>query len=446
MPEQSPDVAPGGPGPVGEPPSGGGEPGPGGSTRKPRPRILARYPDFRYFWLARVVSLVGDGAATIALVLLVSHRDGGTGVALLLIAESIPRFFGPVAGALADRLSPRIVLVGAEFGQAVLFVAIAVWVPSLPVLLPMVAVAAFLATMYSAAGRALVPRLIPQEDRVSANAWISTAFNLQGAVGPVLGGGLIQLFGSSAAFGVNAASFLVGGLLLAWLPKLAALSKEPRDGGGESFFGEVRAGLRYVRTNSLVRNVIVLLACGVFFGSMDNLALVFLAGDLSASPTAFGVLTAAFGVAMVGGSALLTTGRGGGAPHLLFLGGWLTTGLGLALTGLSPFLTLAVAMQAFAGFGNAFGNVGEESMLQRAVPGEMLGRVSGVISASVMIGSTASYAVGGALLDATSATVVFLVAGLGLAAVTALFWVPVARSWHSLTKAETVKAGSAGPQ
>ena len=62
-------------------------------------------PAFRRLLAARTVSHVGDGIAVIALVLLVQdQRRTGTAVGALLLATSIPRFLGPVAGAIVDRV------------------------------------------------------------------------------------------------------------------------------------------------------------------------------------------------------------------------------------------------------------------------------------------------------------------------------------------------------
>ena len=62
-------------------------------------------PAFRRLLAARTVSHVGDGIALIALVLLVqSGRGSGTAVGALLLATSIPRVLGPIAGAIVDRV------------------------------------------------------------------------------------------------------------------------------------------------------------------------------------------------------------------------------------------------------------------------------------------------------------------------------------------------------
>ncbi|MBA3737549.1 MAG: hypothetical protein H0W97_03180, partial [Actinobacteria bacterium] len=62
-------------------------------------------PAFPRLVAARTVSHIGDGIALIALVLLVQEERGtGTAVGALLLATSIPRFLGPLAGVVVDRV------------------------------------------------------------------------------------------------------------------------------------------------------------------------------------------------------------------------------------------------------------------------------------------------------------------------------------------------------
>ena len=62
------------------------------------------------------------------------------------------------------------------------------------------------------------------------------------------------------------------------------------------------------------------------------------------------------------------------------------------------------------------------TLIQQAVPREMLGRVFGLVATAAFGGSTLAYAAGGPLLDLTSPRSVFLMAGAGILAVTAFLW------------------------
>src|SRR5262245_22754630 len=114
---------------------------------------------FRRFWLARVVSFAGDHLARTALLIAVFDRYGGSALGLLLLASTLPRLCGPLLGTLADRFDQRRLIVLCDLGQAALYVTIALLVPSLPVLLVLVTAATAFATLFTPAGRSLLPGL-----------------------------------------------------------------------------------------------------------------------------------------------------------------------------------------------------------------------------------------------------------------------------------------------
>jgi MFS family permease len=396
----------------------------------PATELLFRNPAFGRFFAARACSYIGDGVASVALILLVQSRQGtGVAVGALLLAQSLPRLLGPLAGTLADRLPARRLMVGCDLGQAAIYALIAWLSLALPVLLALVSAATFLQTLFQPAGAAALPRLVDEGDLLAANARFGSAFNLQVAVGPLLGGVLVATVGTDYAILVNATSFLGSALLLAGVPQLAQRIAVADRG----VLAATHEGLVYVWRHPVVRTVCLALFFGVSIGAMDNVALVFLAREsLGVGATGFGALSAAFGVGMIVGALLLT--RGGRQPDtaLLFLGGLALTGLGLMLTGLAPVLLLALAFQALAGIGNGVDNVAQSTLLQQIVPVHLLGRVYGVVSTAAFAGMGFASLAGGVLLDLTSPRVVFVLAGAGLIAVCA-YAAPTLRSSRAHT-------------
>jgi hypothetical protein len=70
--------------------------------------------------------------------------------------------------------------------------------------------------------------------------------------------------------------------------------------------------------------------------------------------------------------------------------------------------------------GNGVGNIAEETLLQRTVQPEFLGRVGSLLSVSAVVGGSFAYGVGGFLVEASSPRTVFLLGGAGVLAVTGL--------------------------
>jgi MFS family permease len=368
-------------------------------------------PPFRRLFVARTVSHIGDGVALLALVVYV-QRTHGTGVAVgtLLLASSLPRFLGPLAGVVADRVDQRRLMVACDIGQAALVTAIAWFVPPFPVLLTLVTAKAALETLFAPAGRSAVPALVRPEQLIRANAWIGTSLNIQVAVGPVLGGVLVALFGVRGALAVNAVSFALSAIVLLRLPPLRA----PHGGRG-GFLAVGKEGLRYAWRTRTVRMLVIALFLGVAFAAVDNVALVFLVREtLGGGALAFGLVGGAYGVGMLAGSLGLSwKGTAAGASGLFVLG-WVASGVGTIATGLAPLVVVAALGQAVAGIGNGVENVATDTLIQREVPREMLGRVFGLVATAPHAGSTLAYALGGFLMDLTSARTVFLIGGIGV--------------------------------
>jgi MFS family permease len=161
-------------------------------SERGRPNPLRSSRSFRRLWLARTISHVGDGIALVALVLLVQESEGtGTAVGVLLLASSLPRFLGPLAGVVADRVEQRTLMVLCDVGNAAIFATISWSRPSFGVLLALVAASAVLDTLFAPAGRSAVPALVDGDDLLRANAWMGTSLNLQVALGTLLGGTLV---------------------------------------------------------------------------------------------------------------------------------------------------------------------------------------------------------------------------------------------------------------
>jgi MFS family permease len=381
-------------------------------TTLPEANPLRDSPAFRRLWIARTVSHVGDGIAVLALVLLVqeTHRTG-VAVGGLLLASALPRFLGPLAGVVVDRVEQRSLMVACDLGQAVIFAAIAWLAPPYPVLLTMVAVTAALDTLFGPAGRSAVPALIRPEQFLRANALISTSLNIQVAVGPVLGGLLVTWLGVRGAVAANALSFAVSALFLIGLPSLRASASEEDKG----FLAVGVEGIRYAWRTPILRTLLIALFLGVAFAGLDNVALVFLVREtLGGGPLAFGLVTAAYGVGMLAGSLGLSWKGTAAAAGTVFMLGWVASGVGTVLTGVAPLLAVAALAQAIAGVGNAVSVVATDTLIQSTVPREMLGRVFGLVGTAPFAGHTLAFAAGGFLLDLTSPRTVFIIGGIGV--------------------------------
>jgi MFS family permease len=383
---------------------------------------------------------VGDGIATVALVLLVSHGRPATAVGGLLLAEAIPGLMAPVLGALSDRRPDRrALMVQCELGQAALYAAIAIWLPPYAWLLVLVAFATLFSRTFSAASKSSIPALVERDDLLSANALINTVFNLQVALGPALGGLLVAVSGGSrTAIAIDAGTFAVSGLLMLGLPRV------PRAASGlpdEGFGSDVRAGLTYIWRDPLLRVLVMSMFAFVMFASIDNVAVVFLVRDvLHAGPFAYGAAMSAFGLGMIAGALGLVRRWSTVHPATIVGAGMFFTAAGNLLVGLAPVVGLVIAFMALAGVGNGIGLVGEDTLIQRHVPEHLLGRVVGAVASAIFLGSMVAYAGGSVFVDATSPRTALISSGIAVFGVAALAWPALSRAAASDREARSQPA------
>lgn len=371
--------------------------------------LLRERSPYRPFLGAMSLSAIGDGIATAALVLYV-QATAGTGVAVgaLLLTQTLPRLIGPLAGSVADRTNTLRLLIGCDLGQAAVYGLIALLLPSLGPLLVLVFLASLLQSGTSAARGAVLPALVGEERLLGANVLLGAGFNLQVAIGPLVGGLLFAAGGADVALAVNAATFLLsaGLLLMVRVPRAIAVP-------ARGLIADVREAIDFAAGEPVIRTLLISLTLGIAFLSLDNVALVFLVRDtLEGGPAAYGFVFGAFGIGMLIGSvAMLIANPRSPAP--LFLLALALMGSGTLLTGLAPAILAAAAFQALAGIGNSLDNAASDTLIQRAVPEAMLGRIFGLMAALAYAAAGLSAAVGGPLLDLTSPRIVFLVAGVG---------------------------------
>ncbi|WP_405779117.1 MFS transporter [Streptomyces sp. NBC_00859] len=392
------------------------EPSPVPVAPLPRTRLLRGNPAFRALCASRAVSFVGDGITTTVLVVLAARQNGPAGVSLLLLANALPRLAGPLAGVLADRIPTRRLMMCCELASALVIGLIAATLPPLPVLTPLVVLAGALATIRNPAGRSLVPVLVDAPDRAPANALFGLARTLQLAVGPGLGGLLAAGPGGiHTALAVDAATFAVSALLLAGLPVLGP-TRDPSAVTG--VWAEATAGLRYVASDRQVRTLILTLFVIVAFAGVDNVALVFLAGDrLAGGPAGYGLAASAFGLGMLLAAAACARLARGRSPAALLVIAIAVSGAGTVLTGLAPALAVVLMTQLLAGAGNAGENIGYDTVIQNVAPRPMLGRVFGTLGTAAQLGAAFAYLAGGLLVNLVGARATFVLAGAGTLAV-----------------------------
>jgi MFS family permease len=347
-----------------------------------------RVRNYRLFFFGQLVSLTGTWMQQVGqdwLVLRLTDRALPLGITLAL--QFAPMLvLGAWAGVVADRLDKRRLLLATQAAMASLALVLGVLTATGAIRLWMVYGLALLlgcATAFDMPTRqAFVSEMVGPDRVTNAIGLNSAVFNSARVVGPAVAGVLIAAVGIAPAFLINAASYLavIAGLL-AMDP--ARLHRLPLVDRAE---GQVRAGLRYVWANPVLRSTIALVAVVGALGLNYRVALPLLArftfgGDASA----YGALASIMAAGAVVGS--LAAARRGRPSRTLLLGSVAVFGALSFAAAAAPTLLAEAVVLAPLGVASMTFLATANSTLQLASSPEMRGRVMALYGL-VFLGST----------------------------------------------------------
>lgn len=383
---------------------------------------LLRNIRFLQLWVGQGFSFVGDAISIVAMIILVVELTGNaSAVGGVLVARLVPTLAGPFIGVLADRLDRRVILVTADISRAALMLGV-VFVRDIFVLYALFFLVGVARTFFNPTIRAAFPSVVGSGDLTRANGIISGTFSASIALGPALGGLLVATVGVNAAFLIHTGTYLISAAFLSRIP----LPRPERDGSG-GFGSDLKAGLGYLAR----ARVPLVIVTGAFFLILTMNATVpaevFLAREtFDAGDTGYGLLVALWGGGMVLGSALIALL--GDRINLLafYFIAILVSAIALTGAGLSPTFVLALAALTAGGAANGIDNVTTDTILQKRVPEELLGRVFSVRFLTLGVGEVLAYAAGGLLVDQTGPRVTYVSMGAATAAVGLLILLAIA--------------------
>jgi predicted MFS family arabinose efflux permease len=365
------------------------------------PRLPATFNRLAWSNLAaQCAEQISLAAAPIVAVLLLGVGEGRTG--LLQTALTLPFIlFAIPAGLLADRISQRYLMAGAEALRAAALATtlLLIWLGLMT--LPLLALLGFVGVCgtvaYSVAAPALVPSLVTPQQLPAANARIELARTVALASGPALGGVLVGWVGAAPAFACvtvlsGAAVVLLSGI---YEPvRTPAPRRHPLQ--------DIKEGAAFVLHHPLLRPVFVTQL--VFNTAQFMLLAVFVpyaVRRLGLSAPLVGTVLAMFGTGMVVGALLATRVMKrlafGTVIGLGPVSGF-AAGCVMALTTVVPSPWLAALSFFLLGVGPILWVISTTTLRQSVTPRSLLGRVSAINIMSYgarPIGSLLAAVVGG---------------------------------------------------
>jgi MFS family permease len=370
---------------------------------------LREHPAFRRLWLGTMLSRTGSAMTAFAVSLQVydltrsTAAVGGIGAATLipLLLVTVP------AGALADRLDRRRLVLATTVGQAavsaVLFALAAFGGASVWPLYALVAAGSALSAVNAPAWQTFIPRLVPREQLAAAMALNRIIFQVVLIAGPSLAGLAVAWAGLRGCYLADVASFAGAlwsvGRLPAMPPEAAAAGAAAAatdTATGDTPTGESAAGDGAAWDGGRPRSALALsleglafirrtpVLCGAFLADVNatlfalpvSLFPAINAERFGGNPRILGLFMTAIGagglVSAVFAGPLKHTRRHG----LVMLACVAVWGGAFAVFAVAPSLWLTLLALAIAGLADTFTVVVRGIIVQEATPDELRGRVN----------------------------------------------------------------------
>ena len=383
---------------------------------------LTRDRDFLKLWGGQAISKIGSSITSVGLPLTAAIVLGASPLQMGILAGSSGAgvlVFGLFAGAWADRLRRRSILISSDLARAALLstipLAAAVHRLGMAHLYAVATFSGILTVFFDASYQAYVPTLVNRENLVEANSKLALTESIADVIGPALTGLLVQLITAPMAILLDALSFLCS----AGSVRLIRRPEPPPEPGPAPHIGrEIAEGLNASWRNPLLRALLQRAAGGAFFGGFfGSLYFLFAVRELHLTALLLGIVVSVGGASNLLGALLAER-----LLHRLGLGrsligaAW-TIGLAMVIVPLAHGpVALSAAFLIAAQLGDMalpIYSINETSLRQAITPDRLLGRVSSaghlLFWGALPLGSLA----GGVLAQSIGIRQTMLIAALG---------------------------------
>jgi MFS family permease len=381
---------------------------------------------FRWLLGSSWVSNIGDGIALAAGPLLVaSQTRSAVLVALAGLLQRAPwLLFGLYAGAVADRVDRRIVVMVADAARALVVGLLCVVIVSGHIDITVVLVAMFLlgtAEVFADTTTAtLLPMLVSKADLGIGNSRFQASFIVANQiVGPPVGAFLFAA-GMVWPFAAQAVLVAMGVVLIA---RVATPKGGVRDASQTHVRRDIAEGVRWLMAHAAVRTLaLVILVFNITWGAAWSVLVLYSLDHLQMGEIGFALLTTSAAVGgLVGAATYGWTERHVALATImrvcLLLEVLMHLGLALTTSGAVALVLLFV----FGVYAFMWGTVAQ-TVRQRMVPTELQGRVGSVYLVAVFGGLVVGQALGGAIAETWGLVAPFWFAFVGSGITLALVW------------------------
>ncbi len=402
---------------------------------------------FLRLWLAQAATQIGGNMVLFALLVIVRDATGSnTAVSLLILSFLVPAVvLSAVAGVYVDRIDRRLILIATNLIRGLMFVALWFVGENFALILLLNTAVSVVNVFFSPAEASMIPVVVPRDQLIAANGIFVLTLNAAFALGfALLGPLVVNIAGSAeAVILVVALLFFVATIFCVTLPSSPPVRAATGEGDRrvvadaeqavESTFSQLREGLSFIRGHREISwSLLYLGIAASLVGVLGVLGPDFAESTLGLETKDFAVVVLPLGFGIVLGILLLNAyGRylprrrvieggliGLGVTLLLLpIAGTLSQVLSRAeeatplldLSAVTSLIGVVVVIAFVAGISYGFVAIPAQTQLQEDLPGDVRGRVFGVLNMLVSMSSFLPIIVVGPISDLIGTTAVILV-------------------------------------
>ncbi len=405
---------------------------------------------FRWLFASSWASNLGDGIVLAAGPLLVASLTRNPMlVALTAIAQRLPwLLLGLYAGAVADRVDRRRLVIAADTARAVvlalLCVSIATGQVSIGIVLIAMLALGISEVFADTTSSTLLPMLVGPQDLGLGNARLQSSYLLANQIiGPPVGAFLF----AAGMLWPFAAQLLLIAAAVVLVARIATPAGGVRGTPDTTVLRDIRQGIRWVMRSDPVRTLLlIIVAFNITWGAAWSVLVLYSLDHLRMGALGFGLLTTA---AAVGG--LVSTAAYGRIERRFDLATVMRTCLLLeVLTHLALALTRTgwvalLIMVVFGAYAFVWAAV-STTVRQRATPTQLQGRVASVYMVGLFGGLIVGQALGGIIASLWGLTAPFWFAFIGAGLTLALVWGQLDHVAHAEVPPQEVAEAEPGEQ
>jgi MFS family permease len=367
-------------------------------------------PSFRFLWFGQICSQLAVNTLLFVLALRIySTTNSNIAVSGLFLAYGIPAvLFGLIAGTAVDRLDKRRMLILCDIIRSFFVIGLLFFSGNVFIVYVITFLNAVVTQFYVPSEAPLIPKIVPAGLLMSANSLFSLTFYSSLAVGTILAGPLLRVFGPQGVFMFIASLFLCASALSSGIRSQSAGTVGFRHVLGYDIryvvvriYQNLLEGVRYVSQSKELFDAIMLLT-----GTQIIMALLGTLGPGFADrvlhidirdASLFIVAPAVAGI-LLGALWVGTVGYKFKALRLIQVGvnaaGWMLVAIAVMarllrsdhfswLYTMNIVFPTIIILFFLLGVANSFLDVPANSILQQKAQGALRGRVYGILAAFV---------------------------------------------------------------